>query len=333
MPHCQYHHFWTLTTLMILSIGSLTLAATNAASCVPISNLTSYKQCLQQLDQGCTELHIMATDLCPLPDSVFTNLTSLEIINLMAHQLTILPAKIFSKTLNLSMLYLDSNLLQELPSGLFALTSKLQSLSLNHNQITALPLHVFDKTMLSRGTFSMDNNPLQCTSVLNLDKSCNCIRGVFVVDKLNSRVYCQLSSTSTNTTTTTITSTTTTTSSSTGKNTTTTTTSKRTTTTKTTTDPDLSTIFSSTSTSSAEPLHDSEPRNAKTISIISGVVAGSITLSLLLLIAYTRAAGAQPVRGPFVPRTPLVHRTPQYRELPTFSDVDDIEMEHGAEGL
>ena len=84
------------------------------------------------------------TDMRSLPEDIFEDLESLEILNLNANDLTSLPADIFDGLTELTRLNLISNDLISLPEDIFDGLTSLDTLNLGYNELSSLPADVFD---------------------------------------------------------------------------------------------------------------------------------------------------------------------------------------------
>ena len=89
-------------------------------------------------------LYLGHNSLTALPDGVFDELSSLEVLSLTHNSLTALPDGVFDELSSLEVLSLAHNDLTALPDGVFDELSSLEVLSLAHNDLTALPDGVFD---------------------------------------------------------------------------------------------------------------------------------------------------------------------------------------------
>ncbi|XP_065188174.1 sushi, von Willebrand factor type A, EGF and pentraxin domain-containing protein 1-like [Sycon ciliatum] len=81
------------------------------------------------------DLYLGSNKLTSLPDNVFDELISLNLLNLRSNQLTTLPDNIFGKLINLRELHLQFNLLTFLPPSAFEKLSNLQQLDISNNRL------------------------------------------------------------------------------------------------------------------------------------------------------------------------------------------------------
>ncbi|XP_078604929.1 uncharacterized protein LOC144878339 [Branchiostoma floridae x Branchiostoma japonicum] len=107
---------------------------------------------------GTTVLYLSSNNIQNLSDVDFSNLTSLERLDLDNNDIRVLPDRVFSHLTRLQYLLLYDNHIADLPDGVFSNLTSLLQLHLHNNNISSLPTGVFSHLTSLYRLFLSDNH-------------------------------------------------------------------------------------------------------------------------------------------------------------------------------
>ncbi|XP_061925209.1 carboxypeptidase N subunit 2 [Entelurus aequoreus] len=108
-----------------------------------------------------THLFLASNQLSSLPEDIFRNISTLEILDLSENQLTWLPEIIFTDLKSIKMIYLHKNQLSRLDAKLFMDQHFIKQLYLSDNQLQNLPVGLLDQFALPH-MLRLHGNPWKC---------------------------------------------------------------------------------------------------------------------------------------------------------------------------